>query len=365
MKKIVGGTPTVYIGKLYECTSGGCTKYMLAGTTRLDLNPPAEAKDPQVSLSSISVASDSFAAKVGDRQDVPYGVAQINIIEDTYSKYVLEGEQRAALKASSAICGSDILYYHTDHLGSSNVITNTSGGNIEGIYYYPFGGTRLQTGNDCVNHKFTGQEEDSETGLYTYGARYYDPVLGRFISPDSIIPDVFNPQSLNRYSYVLNNPLKYIDPTGMRNWGTAFGQALEGFWGDVLGYGVDIVGMALDPSGDYGYYGSAIGGAVGSVLGGAAGTAIFGPGVGTAAGAIVGGLLLGQVGGYVGSLLDPPSAGQLNYGENTLGIGFASDDSYDLQQTCMPGIGFASDYYSDSQQEGLGAYGWGGTEQDF
>ncbi|HEY53273.1 MAG TPA: RHS repeat-associated core domain-containing protein [Caldilineae bacterium] len=52
-------------------------------------------------------------------------------------------------------------------------------------------------------------------GLYFYNSRYYDPVLGRFISPDTIVPEPGNPQSLNRYSYVLNNPLRYTDPTGM------------------------------------------------------------------------------------------------------------------------------------------------------
>jgi hypothetical protein len=50
--------------------------------------------------------------------------------------------------------------------------------------------------------------------LYYYNARYYDPKLARFISPDTIVPDPRNPQALNRYSYVLNNPLKYTDPTG-------------------------------------------------------------------------------------------------------------------------------------------------------
>jgi len=259
VKKVVGGIPTVYIGKLYECTSGGCTKYMLAGTTRLDLKPPAEAKDPQVSLSSISVASDSFAAKVGAKQDVPYGGLQINIIENIYAKQVLEGEQRAALEASAPVCGSNILYYHTDHLGSSNVITNSTGGSVEAIYYYPFGSTRLQVPpeNDCVNHKFTGQEEDSETGLYNYGARYYDPALARFVSPDSIIPDVFNPQSLNRYSYVLNNPLRYTDPTGHEGSGES-GTGIDTGWGRgegnpgdpggpgpyvVLGAGVSLVAI--------------------------------------------------------------------------------------------------------------------------
>jgi RHS repeat-associated protein len=52
------------------------------------------------------------------------------------------------------------------------------------------------------------------TGLYFYNARYYDAEIGRFISADTIVPDPSNPQTLNRYSYCLNNPLRYIDPSG-------------------------------------------------------------------------------------------------------------------------------------------------------
>jgi RHS repeat-associated protein len=57
---------------------------------------------------------------------------------------------------------------------------------------------------------------DSGTGLYYYGARYYDPLIGRFISADTAAPDPYNPQSRNKYSYCFNNPLKYVDPSG--NW---------------------------------------------------------------------------------------------------------------------------------------------------
>jgi RHS repeat-associated protein len=64
-----------------------------------------------------------------------------------------------------------------------------------------------------TDEKFTGQKLDS-TGLYFYNARYYDPEIGRFISADPVGQTMFNPQSLNRYTYVLNNPLKYTDPNG-------------------------------------------------------------------------------------------------------------------------------------------------------
>jgi RHS repeat-associated protein len=63
-------------------------------------------------------------------------------------------------------------------------------------------------------YRFTGQEYDAEFELYNYNARLYDPVLGRFITADTIVPDWTNPQSLNRYAYCLNNPLKYVDPSG-------------------------------------------------------------------------------------------------------------------------------------------------------
>ncbi|MBI2850861.1 MAG: RHS repeat-associated core domain-containing protein [Chloroflexi bacterium] len=61
---------------------------------------------------------------------------------------------------------------------------------------------------------FTWQRLES-TGLYYYGARYYDPTIGRFISADTVVQNQANPQSMNRYSYVFNNPLRYVDPTGL------------------------------------------------------------------------------------------------------------------------------------------------------
>ena len=77
-----------------------------------------------------------------------------------------------------------------------------------------------------TDHTFTlrprsgqaGQKLDESTGLMYYGARYHDPALGRFISADPIVPNPANPQDLNRYAYVRNNPLRYTDPSGYMLW---------------------------------------------------------------------------------------------------------------------------------------------------
>ncbi len=69
-------------------------------------------------------------------------------------------------------------------------------------------------GERIAKYLYTDQEWEPETELYNYSARLYDPVLGRFITPDSMVPDPYDPQALNRYVYVKNNPLKYIDPSG-------------------------------------------------------------------------------------------------------------------------------------------------------
>jgi RHS repeat-associated protein len=61
---------------------------------------------------------------------------------------------------------------------------------------------------------FTGQREMTGLGIYHYGARFYSQKLGRFLSADTLVPNPYNPQDLNRFSYVRNNPLRYTDPNG-------------------------------------------------------------------------------------------------------------------------------------------------------
>jgi RHS repeat-associated protein len=102
-------------------------------------------------------------------------------------------------------------WYLSDHLGSTTLLVNESGLEVERTEYFPYG--QVQSGG-LEKYGFTGQENDIDTGLMYYGARYYSPEYRIFIQPDTMLPDVYNPQALNRYSYVLNNPVKYTDPSG-------------------------------------------------------------------------------------------------------------------------------------------------------
>ena len=103
----------------------------------------------------------------------------------------------------------------SDHLGGTNVTARgTDGVELGKVLYRPWGETRFSTGTTPTTWRFTGQREDVTIGLYYFNARYLDPVLGRFTQPDTIVPEPGNPQALNRYSYVLNNPLRYTDPSG-------------------------------------------------------------------------------------------------------------------------------------------------------
>ena len=109
---------------------------------------------------------------------------------------------------------STLYYILKDHLGSASVVTDASGNTVGEDRFYPFGETRLTTGTIYTDRLFTGQREMAGLGIYNYGARFYSPKLGRFLSADTLVPGYRNPQSLNRYSYVRNSPLNYIDPSG-------------------------------------------------------------------------------------------------------------------------------------------------------
>jgi RHS repeat-associated protein len=177
-------------------------------------------------------------------------------------------------------------FVHGDHLGSLNVLTNSSGTEVQRLTYLPFGETYASTGTVAFDQRrFTGQEQDPETGLYFYQARYYNPVLGRFLSPDSIVPGAGNPQSLNRYSYVNNNPINRTDPSGHSWLSKFFRSFVRALPAIIMGVAVGLVTWGLGAA-------PVLAGILGGAAAGAVNTAVNGGNLGLniLAGAAFGGL---------------------------------------------------------------------------
>ena len=125
-------------------------------------------------------------------------------------KYYYQGGARACPEPCRRVAmrdGTSVYYLFGDHLGSTNVTTDNGSALVARLLYKPFGQVRYNTNNQKTDYRYTGQWWASgggaTLGLYDYGARWYDPSLARFIQADTIVPAPGNPQSLNRYSYVL------------------------------------------------------------------------------------------------------------------------------------------------------------------
>ena len=141
-----------------------------------------------------------------------------DLVGNITDEYVFFGGKRVAHRNVS---GGSVYYYAADSLGSSRVVTTSSGIVCYEADFQPFGGEYIVTNTCPQNYKFTGKERDTETGNDDFGARYFSPSLGRWLSPDwSAIPapvpyaSLTNPQTLNLYQYVGNNPETFADMDG-------------------------------------------------------------------------------------------------------------------------------------------------------
>ena len=137
--------------------------------------------------------------------------AEAEVLVPHITKYYYTNGQRIAMRQE------DVVYYiHSDHLGSTSVLSDGSGQQAgDRVAYLPYGGLRLGDASTLpTDYTFTGQRDEAGLGLMHYGARFYSPRLGRFVSADSIVPEPGEPQALNRFAYVINNPVLYRDPSG-------------------------------------------------------------------------------------------------------------------------------------------------------
>jgi RHS repeat-associated protein len=224
-----------------------------------------------------------------ERESRPDGVVE-------HKNYINAGGSLVAVYLDRSNSTSDTRYFHTDHLGSVTLITNDQGAQVDRLAYDAFGMRRYPNGTDNPNNAiiplhsdrgFTGHEHLDEIALIHMNGRIYDPMVGRFMTPDPLVQAPDNLQSYNRYSYVTNNPLGYIDPTGYSWWTKIRGivvrvvAAVADVYLGCSGYCSAAVG---------GYQGYQQGGVLGGVVGAVAGYAGYQVGVNyplTGAGSII------------------------------------------------------------------------------
>jgi RHS repeat-associated protein len=156
---------------------------------------------------------DSDADGVANSSEIAQGFDPAN--PDSDADGYVDGDDPEPLSPA----GTLVAYVHADHLGSAAVMTSTAGVVVRRISYGVFGDVRSNTRQGPPStldpaQKFTSQQLDDDTGLYYYGARYYDASYGRFTSADGVVPNPLDPQSLNRYAYVRGDPLRATDPSG-------------------------------------------------------------------------------------------------------------------------------------------------------
>ena len=225
----------------------------------------------------LAFGTTSATASVGTGVTTTYVGSLSEETSGRTTNYIFLGGTRVASETNGKL-----MYYHPDHLGGTNVLTDSTGSKKELIEYEPFGSyakhEKYGSTEEVAYYYFTGKPLDDESGLFYFGARYYDPSLGRFITADAVVQDPYNPQTLNRYSYTSNNPINRIDPDGHRwSW--------KKFWKSFAG--AFVSGLVTVMTGN-------------PLLGAMTGGALSGGLNGGWSGALIGGTQLGIFGGIVG-----------------------------------------------------------------
>lgn len=153
----------------------------------------------------------------GTSVDYLYDLADRQITEFSSAGVWTRGELYAGGKHVATYSNSTTYFIHADWLNTERVRTTVSAGIYQTCASLPFGDALSCSGSDASPLHFTGKERDSESGLDNSKARYLGSPLGRFMSPDpsNLSVDFWLPQTWNRYSYALNNPLAFVDRNGM------------------------------------------------------------------------------------------------------------------------------------------------------
>ena len=165
-----------------------------------------------VKLQSQQQALSDSIASIYAKFEVPYFGSN----NDTYSYNWRDGIRRvAAANQEPDSYGELAYYYHSDHLGSTSYVTDANGAVSQHVEYVPFGEVFIEELSSSAKlntpYLFNGKELDEETGLYYYGARYYDPRTSLWLSTD---PMELKYPNISTYAYCANNPVKLVDLLG-------------------------------------------------------------------------------------------------------------------------------------------------------
>jgi RHS repeat-associated protein len=219
-------------------TGGTCNPFQAPGTAQNRLLGPyqydAAGNMTNDGTHSYTYDAEDQATKVDAGNTATYlynaaGQRVQKITPTSQTNYFLDLDGNAAVeKDQNGVLLTDYIYVHgsllaqykagttffftRDHLGSTRLMSAIGGTVSDSLDYLPYG--EQIAGGTGTTRKFTGKERDAESGLDYFGARFDSSSLGRFMSPDRGAMHMENPQSLNRYSYTLNNPLLYVDPNG-------------------------------------------------------------------------------------------------------------------------------------------------------
>jgi RHS repeat-associated protein len=147
----------------------------------------------------------------------------------------LSGEALKQCQCQNGACTDLMYFFHPDHIGSSSFLSDINGQAYEFLLYLPYGEVvadqKAGGGQYSTPYKFTGKELDAETGLYYYGARYYDPSLGIFHGVDPLASKY---PGWSPYNYTMNNPIGLVDKDGREPSQEGPGDPPSGIWGTLL-----------------------------------------------------------------------------------------------------------------------------------
>jgi RHS repeat-associated protein len=229
------GKITQYVFSGYQIRDGKDTWYVSAGKEKLV--EISNGSDVELSLYLL----DGLVAYANDPQKYPKPLPSEQLdLDNDGSKSLTNSDIQTAIKGywnENPIPNSKkiVRYFHSDQLGGPTSVTDSTGDPVSFTAYLPYGTVRSERG-ERPRYGYAGgeREPDSDLGLIQYGARWYAPKLGRWVSADPLY--LQNPEKgigqvlqLNLYSYALNNPMMFLDPSGQDVWDQLMGAA----WGTL------------------------------------------------------------------------------------------------------------------------------------